>query len=63
MLFATGRGVNELEKSENLTKIGDCAKGIQLAHFASHQGVQIVENIVLDKEINEFLCLRLFTVA
>ncbi len=55
VLFATGRGVNELEQSENLTKIGDCAKGTQLAHFASHQGVQIVENIVLGKEIKEFL--------
>lgn len=55
VLFATGRGVNELEQSENFPKIGDCAKGIQLAHFASHQGVQIVENIVLDKAIKEFL--------
>lgn len=55
VLFATGRGVKELKNSENLAKIGDCSKGIQLAHFASHQGVQIVENIVLGKEIKEFL--------
>lgn len=55
VLFATGRGVNELEKSEDLPKIGDCSKGIQLAHFASHQGVQVVENIILGKEIKDFL--------
>jgi dihydrolipoamide dehydrogenase len=35
--------------------IGDCYGSIQLAHFASHQGVQIVENIVLGKEIKDFL--------
>lgn len=55
VLFATGRGVNILESSENLTKIGDCKSGIQLAHFASHQGVQTVNNIVLDEEIKNFI--------
>lgn len=55
VLFATGRGVKEIEQSDNFPKIGDCAKRIQLAHFASHQGVQIVENIVLGKEIKDFL--------
>lgn len=55
VLFATGRGANELNNSENLPKIGDCSKGIQLAHFASHQGVQIVNHIVLKEEIKEFL--------
>lgn len=55
VLFATGRGVNIIESSENLTKIGDCKGGIQLAHFASHQGVQTVENIILGKEIKDFL--------
>lgn len=55
VLFATGRGVNEIEQSDNFPKIGDCAKGIQLAHFASHQGMQIVENIVLGKSIKDFL--------
>lgn len=57
VLFATGRGVYEVENSENLPKIGDCSKGIQLAHFASHQGVSIVENIVLDKQIKDFVVL------
>lgn len=55
VLFATGRGVSDIEQSENLPKIGDCSKGIQLAHFASHQGVQVVENIILGKEIKDFL--------
>lgn len=35
--------------------IGDCSGGVQLAHFASHQGVQVVNNIVLGEEIKEFL--------
>lgn len=55
VLFATGRGVNDIENSQNADKIGDASGGIQLAHFASHQGVQVVENIVLGKEIKDFL--------
>lgn len=55
VLFATGRGVNTIENYESLQKIGDAYGAIQLAHFASHQGVQVVENIVLGKEIKEFI--------
>lgn len=55
VLFATGRGVNEIENSSALSKIGDAFGAIQLAHFASHQGVQVVENIVLGKKIKDFL--------
>lgn len=55
VLFATGRGLNKIENSDNLTKIGDIYGSIQLAHFASHQGVAVVENIVLGKEIREFI--------
>lgn len=56
VLFATGRKPNDgAMASPPNTKIGDCAGGIQLAHFASHQGVQVVENIVLGKEIKDFL--------
>lgn len=35
--------------------IGDCYGSIQLAHFASHQGVNVIENIVLGKEIKGFV--------
>lgn len=55
VLFATGRKANIIDKSENLPKIGDVFGSIQLAHFASHQGVQVVENIVLGKEIKDFI--------
>lgn len=55
VLFATGRGGVNAINSENLPKIGDCSGGIQLAHFASHQGVAVVENIVLGKKINDFV--------
>lgn len=55
VLFATGRKINGLENSANLPKIGDVYGGIQLAHFASHQGVQIVNKIVLGEEEKEFL--------
>lgn len=55
VLFATGRGVNEVKNISNLPKIGDAYGSIQLAHFASHQGVSVVENIVLGKEIKEFI--------
>ena len=70
VLFATGRKVKrekqkakseqELENCSpvhpfNLSTIGDAYGSIQLAHFASHQAIQIVENIVLGKEIEEFI--------
>lgn len=55
VLFATGRELNVINNSENLPKIGDAYGAIQLAHFASHQGVQIVENIVLGKSIKDFI--------
>ncbi|MFA7658531.1 MAG: NAD(P)/FAD-dependent oxidoreductase [Candidatus Gastranaerophilaceae bacterium] len=55
VLFATGRGANKIMDTEDLLKIGDCSGNIQLAHFASHQGIQVVENIVLGKEIKEFI--------
>lgn len=54
-LFATGRGLNSVDNVFDLPKIGDAFGSIQLAHFASHQGVQIVENIILGKEIKEFI--------
>lgn len=56
VLFATGRQsvVVGVETPTN-KKIGDCFGSIQLAHFASHQGVQVVENIVLGKPIKEFI--------
>lgn len=55
VLLATGREINVLKDSDNLTKIGDCYGSIQLAHFASHQGINAVNNIVLGKEIKEFV--------
>lgn len=75
VLFATGRGVNDLsyardekiasvDNKSQLTKpmprndvsrIGDCYGSIQLAHFASHQGVNIVNNLILGEEIKDFL--------
>lgn len=55
VLFATGRGVNVIENSENFTKIGDVYGGIQLAHFASHQGVNVVNKIVLGEDEKEFI--------
>jgi dihydrolipoamide dehydrogenase len=56
VLFATGRKSIEVGvETPTYSKIGDCSGGIQLAHFASHQGVQVVENIVLGKEIKDFL--------
>lgn len=54
-LFATGRAINEIDNSESLAKIGDIYGSIQLAHFASHQGVQVVENILLGNPIKEFI--------
>jgi len=67
VLFATGRKANIVglenptyKDSSHVSRltshaIGDCSGGIQLAHFASHQGVAVVENIVLGKEIKEFI--------
>lgn len=61
VLFATGRGITPLPGSSSLRglesypKIGDAFGSIQLAHFASHQGVQVVKNIVLDEEIKDFI--------
>lgn len=55
VLWATGRGVSEIQNADNLSKIGDAYGAIQLAHFASHQAVQVVENIVLGKEIKDFI--------
>lgn len=59
ILFATGRIPLSHNPSppngERNILIGDAAGSIQLAHYASHQGVQIVENIVFNKEIKEFL--------
>lgn len=54
VLFATGRKPLAAKPS-NYSLIGDVFGSIQLAHFASHQGVAIVENIVLGKEIKEFI--------
>lgn len=55
VLFATGRGVNEIKNPINAPQIGDAFGEIQLAHFASHQGVSVVENIVLNKPIKDFI--------
>lgn len=55
VLFATGRAMNEIENGTDLTKMGDAFGSIQLAHFASHQGVNIVENIVLGNGIKDFI--------
>lgn len=56
VLFATGRGVNVIEdNAKNIHLIGDCYGSIQLAHFASHQGVNVVNNIVLGEEIKGFV--------
>lgn len=56
VLFATGRKPNPLTlQSSNLPLIGDAYGSIQLAHFASHRGSQVVEKIVLNKEIKEFI--------
>lgn len=55
VLFATGRKPVDVGVETPTYKIGDAFGAIQLAHFASHQGVQVVENIVLGKEIKDFL--------
>lgn len=56
VLFATGRSPNTTHNSPLTTHlIGDAFGSIQLAHFASHQAVAVVENIVLGKEIKYFI--------
>lgn len=55
VLFATGREINEIKNSENLPKLGDIYGSIQLAHFASHQGIQVVNKIVLGEEEKDFI--------
>lgn len=55
VLFATGRGINVIENSQDLPKIGDAFGSIQLAHFANHQGVQVINNLVLGSPIEEFI--------
>lgn len=55
VLFATGRGVINILNDEKLPKIGDCSGGIQLAHFASHQGINVINKIVLNEPIKDFL--------
>ncbi len=55
VLFATGRETNNIENCDNLSKIGDAHGTIQLAHFASHQSLNIVNNIVLGEKINNFI--------
>lgn len=56
VLFATGRKPSSLFPfSSSLPVIGDAFGSIQLAHFASHQAVSVVENIILDKPIKEFI--------
>ena len=63
MLFATGRkplspkfSFSGGEEGTRQVKIlGDAFGSIQLAHFASHQGVLTVENLVLGKETEDFV--------
>lgn len=55
VLFATGRKPLSSQLTAHSSLIGDVFGSIQLAHFASHQGVAIVENIILGKEIKEFI--------
>lgn len=56
VLFATGRRPIDVGvETPTNSKIGDCSGSIQLAHFASHQGVQVVENLILGTEIKDFL--------
>ena len=56
VLFATGRKALAIDHSPLTTHlIGDAYGSIQLAHFASHQGIQVVENIILGKAIEEFI--------
>lgn len=53
ILLATGRKPITTDPAGIL--IGDAAKGIQLAHFASHQGLSVVEKIISGREIEPFI--------
>lgn len=53
--FAEDKANHPTLQPPNPLVIGDAFGAIQLAHFASHQGVQVVEKIVLNKEIKEFI--------
>ncbi|MEI8128987.1 MAG: FAD-dependent oxidoreductase [bacterium] len=56
VLFATGRKALATHFSPLTSHfIGDAYGSIQLAHFASHQGIQVVENIILGNAIEEFI--------
>lgn len=55
VFFATGRKATAIENCENTNLIGDCYGSIQLAHFASHQAVSVVDKIVLGKSENSFI--------
>lgn len=55
-LFATGRKItSQYPVSSILSVVGDAFGEMQLAHFASHQAVSIVNNIVLNEPIVDFL--------
>lgn len=57
VLFATGRKPEKAETTgqDNVFIVGDSFGSIQLAHFASHQAVSLVEKIVLNKETKDFI--------
>lgn len=56
VLFATGRKSDFLIPiSPEMHLIGDVYGSIQLAHFASHQGVNVVNEIVLGTPLKDFL--------
>lgn len=56
VLFATGRMPLTAHGSQPTVHIiGDAYGEMQLAHFASHQGVNAVDKIVLGKEIKDFI--------
>lgn len=56
VLFATGRKPHaQYPVSSILNLVGDAFGEVQLAHFASHQAVSIVEDIVLSKPVVDFL--------
>jgi dihydrolipoamide dehydrogenase len=55
VLFATGRGINVQENSAEAHLVGDVYGEVQLAHFASHQAVSVIENIVSGKPRKDFI--------
>ena len=55
VLFATGRKAIVGVETPTYNLIGDAFGSIQLAHFASHQAVATVENIINSKPIEDFL--------